>query len=306
MRLLGLGLLFALDLIGARASWPAQRIENSITVKPTTATNVTLPQVTLPESLPFTVNDSTFSIQAAGALAIDSTTDQVLLEKNSHVGRPIASITKLATILVILHNHNLDETVTVPTLPGYGPADAKLGLASGEQFKLRDLLAATLIPSANDAADTLAIYDAGSVSAFAAKMNATASEWGIGECHFSNASGLVDTDNFASPRALAKIAELALTNPTVVELVASSTGSISNLSGKQYTLTTTNHLLQDKRFSGIKTGYTIAAGQSLVTRATISGHSIITVVLASPDRFGETQAMVNFLEKNTSWQNFKP
>lgn len=250
---------------------------------------------------PVRIGSDPLVLGARNVLAVDLTTGQPLFAKNSQQPVPIASITKLASVLVIVENHRLDEAVTIPTLPVYGPADSRLGLVAGQRFKLADLLKASLIPSDNDAMDSLAIYDSGSTAKFVAKMNQLVKRWGIDQAHFSNPTGLVDQNNSASAAALSKIARLALVNPTIGQFVAKPSATISDLSGQSYNLVSTNQLLQDHRFSGIKTGYTPAAGQSLIALSEINDHKVIVVVLGSPDRFGETQTVINWIGHNFKW-----
>ncbi len=241
------------------------------------------------------------NLSAGGVIAIDAATGQVLYQKAADQPRAIASITKIFTALVILRDHNPDETVTVPVLPAYPNGAVTLGLVAGQQFKLGDLVKAALIPSANDAADTLAIYDAGSVANFATKLNSLAASWGLTNLHLANANGLDDTGNNASPQALASAARLLLASPSAKVVAATSDGYISDLSGHQYHLISTNELLKDPSFSGIKTGYTPVAGQCLLATSNIHGHSVITVVLGSQDRFGETKQLTQAIERSITW-----
>ncbi len=251
---------------------------------------------------PVLVGTTKPTLGAAAAYAMDVDTGQPLYSQNAAATLPIASITKLITALVIVRDHQLAETVTVPALPSYQPGDELMGLAAGQKFTVGDLLTAALVPSANDAADSLALWDAGSTTAFAAKMNRLAAHWGITGARFTNPTGLVDTGNGASAEALAKLAKLGLANPDIARRVALPAAVITNAAGHTYNLTATDQLLQDGRFSGIKTGYTLAAGQSFVGLATLSGHRVITVVLNSPDRFGETRALADWIERNYTWQ----
>lgn len=165
-----------------------------------------------------------------------------------------------------------------------------------------DLVKASLIASDNDAADTLAIDDAGSLKAFITKMNAKLEQWGISDAHFNSAEGLTDTNNYSSAVALAKIAKLALTNPTIASDVKLSTATISDSTGKSFALTTTDELLASGQFYGIKTGYTDAAGQCFVGLAHVNGHDVITVVLHSNDRFGDTMRLLNWIQGAWQWQ----
>jgi D-alanyl-D-alanine carboxypeptidase (penicillin-binding protein 5/6) len=236
------------------------------------------------------------------AYAVDATTMTPLFAQNQNTHRAIASITKLMTMIIVLSDHKLSDKLTVGQLPAYTASDETLGLAKGQVFSVGDLAEAALIPSDNDAADALAIYDAGSQKAFIAKMNARLAQWGITGAHFNSTEGLTDDDNYASAVALAKIAKLALTNPTIARIVRLPTATISDAAGQSYALTTSDELLATGQFYGIKTGYTDAAGQCFVGLAHVNGHDIITVVLHSSDRFGDTLRLLNWIQGAWQWQ----
>jgi serine-type D-Ala-D-Ala carboxypeptidase (penicillin-binding protein 5/6) len=255
----------------------------------------------VPAPMPRPAQTAPPNLQASASYAVDLESAAVLFNRHADKPLPIASITKLVTAMVILESHDLNEDVTIPPLPPYRAEDAKLGLVPGQRFKLQDLLQAALIPSANDAADALAIYDSGSLDAFANKMNNLTAKWGIGTAHFTTASGLVETNNYASAEALARLAKIALHHPDFKRWAATPSTRITTLDGQAFDLFSTNRLLQDQRFTGIKTGYTPAAGQSLLTLVTIKGRPVITVVLNSPDRFGETTALADWIEANYEW-----
>lgn len=256
-----------------------------------------------PIKVPATASTNQPGISAAGYLALDDASLAPLAAREADKPLPIASITKMATALVILARHNPNETVTIPALPAYGPEDEVVGLKPGQTYSIEELLSALLINSGNDAADALAIIDAGSQQAFVARMNETMAHWGIANAHFSNPSGLSDTDNYASPRALAQMGQLLLHNATARKLVAMQTDSITAGDGTVLQLKTTNALLQTGQFSGIKTGYTVAAGQCFIGLTAVSGHPVITVVLGSVDRFGDTTTLRNWIAENYQWPN---
>ena len=242
-------------------------------------------------------------LATASYLAQDRATALPLAQANADTPRPIASITKLITAIVILSRHSEDESVTIGTLPDY-PSDADtMGLRTGETYRLGDLVRAALVPSANDAADALALFDAGSTAAFAQRMNDKMTQWGIAETHFSNPSGLDDNGNQASARALAKIGGLALVQPLIREAVGLSDITVVSGSGRSFTLHTTNQLLAASGFRGIKTGYTGAAGECFIGLTNIQAHDVITVVLGSRDRFADTRALVNYIGRNYTWLN---
>jgi D-alanyl-D-alanine carboxypeptidase (penicillin-binding protein 5/6) len=239
---------------------------------------------------------------SVSAYAIDTTTMTPLYAQNETTHRAIASITKLMTMIIVLADHKTSNSVTVGQLPAYQPADETLGLTKGQVFTVGALAKAALIPSDNDAADALAIYDAGSQKAFIAKMNAELVQWGITGAHFNSTEGLTDSDNYASAVALAKIGKLALTNPTIAADVRLASATISDASGQSYNLVTSDDLLATGQFYGIKTGYTDAAGECFIGLAHVNGHDVITVVLHSSDRFGDTLRLLNWIQGAWQWQ----
>jgi D-alanyl-D-alanine carboxypeptidase (penicillin-binding protein 5/6) len=252
---------------------------------------------------PVQIGSAPLSLQASSVIAQDVSSNAVLYQKNDAAKVPIASITKLATVLVILQHHKLSDLVTIPALPAYDPEDDILGLTAGEQFRVSDLVQAALVASANDSADSLALIDSGTEAAFSAKMNRLVATWGLDHTRYNNPTGLNDDGNYSTAADLAKLAKLALTNPDISRIINEPSATITDSSGRSFDLKSTNDLLtSDPRFHGIKTGYTVAAGQSFMGLATIHGHQVITVVLHSPDRFGETTALANWVEKEFQWQ----
>lgn len=263
-----------------------------------TSTAFSFPAVALPVR---TTEAPPPSLDAVSVLAIDRATATVLYQNNPDAKRPIASITKLITALVVSAGHRPEEVVTVPTLPSYIVEAETMGLVPGDTLTIKQLLDAALVPSENDAADTLAITDSGSVKAFAVKMNAKMAQWGIKGTHFASASGLEDTDNYASATALSQIASLSLLNPAIAEAAAKPQISLTSGAGRVYNLKSTNNLLASGQFYGIKTGYTLRAGECFVGLARINGHEVITVVLGSTDRFGTTTTLTNWIGRNWQW-----
>ena len=259
------------------------------------------PPVVINMPLPSQIGTTLPNLSGGSAYALDRTSGVQLYAHDAANKRPLASITKLVTILTVLSRHSINETVTVGQLPSYN-ADAELmGLHQGQQFKLGDLVKAVLIPSDNDAADALALYDSGNITKFAAQMNIKLAQWGIKDARFSNASGLVDAGNYTTAVALTRIAQLALVNPIIRKTAAMQSATITSTAGESYDLETTNKLLATGQFYGIKTGYTLQAGECFVGLAHVNGHEIITVILGSNDRFGDTQRLTNWIGTNWQW-----
>ncbi len=307
MKVIALGLALILQLTGL---WPhlsahlRERLADAATthltpVPSAQAAAVTISQQALPVPQ---ANTAPPSLEAgASILAIDRATATPLYQQAATKQRPIASVTKMITTLVVLARHDPSEIVTVGQLPNYGPEDDTIGLIPGEQYRLGDLIRAALIPSANDAADALAIYDSGSTSKFATQMNAKMATWGITGTHFSNPSGLQDADNYATAQALAKIASLALTNPFIAQAVRQPNVTFSSIKGRTLTASSTDDLLSTGRYYGIKTGYTLAAGECFVGLTRVAGHDVITVVLGANDRFGTTEQLVTWIGHTYQW-----
>lgn len=272
---------------------------NSVNSQKITATKVAQDDPSAP--VPVLKSADQPYVYAKSIYVVDAATGTVLYQKDADTPRPIASLTKMMTILTILKNHDANEKVTIPQLAPYKPGDALAGLTPGETFTLKDLVAASLIPSDNDAADSLAIYDSGTKEKFYGKMNTIAKEWGLSSATFASASGLQDAGNQASAKDLATIARLGLHNKLFAQLTSTKTMKVTSGQGRVYALNTTNDLLDGVKVFGLKTGYTPASGECLVTLSKVGGHDIITVMLGSQDRFGETARLLDWVTNSYNW-----
>jgi len=246
-------------------------------------------------------NSKKFTPSAEAAIVYDTKSGTKLLEKSADIPRPIASIAKLMTALVIMESHKPNEVVTIGELPALGPEDQKLNLTKGEEITVGELLKAILIYSANDAANALAIYDSGSIDKFAEKMNEKAKLWDMNNSSFYEPSGL-SSKNTSTPNDLVKLAGVLSNNDTFKKITSKASAKITNQDGKTYNLTTTNKILGSGGVVGMKTGYTLEAGQCLITSVERNGQRIITVVLNSPDRFQESKNMIEWAFNNYIWQ----
>jgi len=251
---------------------------------------------------PINIASNKFPAGASSALSYDINSGLLLAEKNIDQRRPIASINKLMTALVIMQSHKPNEIVKVGKLPELGPYDQKIGTSEGEEFELSELLRATLIQSANDAANALAVYDSGSIEKFAQKMNTQAESWGLKNSKFANASGLEGGDDYSSARDVLTMGMILYHSPVFRDIISTGSQSIYNQAGKKYQISTTNKILGQNGVVGMKTGYTLKAGECLITIASRNGHSIATVVLDSPDRFQESKNMIDWSFSKYIWQ----
>ena len=254
---------------------------------------------------------SGISISADGGILMDINSGAVLFEKNSHEPYYPASITKILTALIVIENCGLDETVTfsntaVNTLE---PNSSILGARAGDTLSVRDCLYALLLQSANEVANALAEHCAGSMDAFAEKMNEKAAELGCTDSHFANPSGLNDPNHYVSAYDMALIAKAAFSNPTFVEVDSTTYYDVPAGKLKQYPdgwryyahhrMLRRNDSLYYEGVIGGKTGYTSLAGNTLVTCAERDGMKLVAVVLnGHQTHYSDTKALFDYGFKN--------
>ncbi len=221
-------------------------------------------------------------VRAAAAIVVDAESGKVLWMLHPHARRPVASLTKLMTALLAQRPGGLDRRFTI-TAPMTGELGYTLGLRVGQRVTVRDMLAAMLIASANDAADALAVRRAGSVAAFVKRMNHEARRLRLADTHFSNPSGIIDTGNASSAWDIADLARRVLQQPPLRRLVGLKV--YAPAAGADYV--SRNQMLWTYPDAiGIKTGSTDRAGDCLAAAATSDGHTLIAVVLgAQVDEF---------------------
>jgi D-alanyl-D-alanine carboxypeptidase (penicillin-binding protein 5/6) len=229
-------------------------------------------------------------VQAQAAAVADASDGTVLWSRGLNTERPIGSITKVMTAVVVLDAGDLDRLITVPSaVVGYvSQNDASTaGLHPGDTLTATQLLAALLLPSGSDAAYTLATAYGPGIPAFVAKMNATAAALGLTRTHFSNFDGLpypsVDS-NESTPGNLITLGRFAMQSAVFRSIVDQRTYRVAAGAGHHaYVWHNIDPLLGVYPGAiGIKTGYTQAAGHCLLFEATRDGRSFIGVTLDSP------------------------
>lgn len=233
------------------------------------------------------------SLSASGAIIVDLESGQTVYAMNHAVPRPMASLTKLMTALIIVENHALDELVTVPADIGEVEGN-KAYLSPGEKFTVGDLLSALLIMSGNDAAVTLAVHHSGSTTAFAREMNERAEMLGLKETSYQNPAGFDATIQRSSPRDLAWLAMFVMRDPAIAERMSTSFQQITGSRGSVIPLTHTHELLRsdDEEILAGKTGTTPSAGQCLLSIVSMHGKQYVTVLLHSSDRYADMRKML--------------
>lgn len=228
-------------------------------------------------------------VEAAAAALADLDSGRVLFESGSHARRPIASLTKVMTALLVIERTRPTETVAVSP-DAAAQTGAELGLVPGEERTVRELLLALLLQSANDAAVALAEHVSGSVDRFVAEMNARAGDLGMEDTEFRSPTGL-DDEGRSTARDLLTLASEAFLNATFAGIVSTRFAKVPSDTGEPRRLQNRNALLwlYDGAFGG-KTGYTAAAGFCLVAAAERDGLRLAAVVLGAPEQAFDASA----------------
>ena len=247
-----------------------------------------------------TVTPPQLTLPCRAAILIDQTSGAVLYEMNADQTMPIASITKVMTLLLTfeaVHAGRLTMDTVVPVSEhAYHMGGSQIWLEPGEQFTLDEMLKAICVSSANDAAVAVAELVGGSEPAFVQQMNARAAELGMEHTTFRNACGLDTEGHLSTARDVAIMSRTILnTCPEVLHYTGIWTDT---LRGGATQLVNTNKLL--KRYNGItglKTGTTSGAGVCISASATRDGLDLIAVVLgslSSSERFTAATTLLDY------------
>jgi D-alanyl-D-alanine carboxypeptidase len=214
------------------------------------------------------------------AYLVVSASGDTLLQRNASERVPIASITKLMTVLVTREHTKLDDVVTIQR-EAASTGGESIDMEVGEHFTVRELIEGALIQSANDTAVALAQFVGhGSVPAFVAMMNAKARQLALTNTHFANPDGLDEAGHYSSARDVTKLAQILMHDPFVRSVVRMR---VAHITGN--TLHTWNDLLGTfPGVIGVKTGHTSVAGWNEVAAAQGRGVTIYATLLGEPSR----------------------
>ena len=237
------------------------------------------------------------TVDATAALLIDLDTDQVLYEQAADEQRYPASITKIMTALLTLEaigrgelDLNTEITVDAAALADITKDSSTANLQAGEKITVKNLLYCLLLASANEAANVLAMAVSGDIPTFVELMNQRAQELGMAGTHFVNPHGLHNADHYSTARDMARLAACAVKNETLVRLC--STRSVT-VGGR--TMTNHNRLLRAvPGCIGMKTGYTRAAGRTLVSAAERDGRRLVAITLQDGNDWADHAALYEF------------
>ncbi len=242
---------------------------------------------------------SDFDVPCKAAYLIEEATGQVLYVKNSDKKMPMASITKIMTMLLVfeaIEDGKITINDTVPiSAHAYSMGGSQIWVEPGEIFTVNEMLKATAISSANDAAVALAEYVGGSEEGFCRMMNNRAKELGMKNTNFINACGLDADNHYSTAEDIAIMAKELMKH---TEIFSYSTVWMDYLRGGETQLVNTNKLLRSYNgITGLKTGTTSGAGVCICATAKRDNMSLIAVVLgadSSAERFSAAKKLLDF------------
>ena len=223
-------------------------------------------------------------LSAAAAILMDADSGEILFEKDAGRCMRIASTTKIMTALVALERAKLTDTITVTA--SHMVEGSSMYLKPGEMVTVEELLYGLMLCSGNDAALVLADC-CGGLDAFVQAMNEKAAALGMKDTSFANPNGLDDENHYSTARDMAQLARAAVNEPTLLRMASTRQASIGGR-----TLTNHNKLLgRMEGCLGLKTGYTKAAGRTLVSCAEKDGRRLVAVTLRDGDDWNDHEAL---------------
>jgi len=246
---------------------------------------------------------------ADSVVVLDVTSGAILYEMNANTPLPPASLTKIMTALIALENYELDEVVTVPP-DCVDLSGNNMGLLSGEQLSVEDLLYGLLLYSSSDAACALSFHNGLSGGLFVKKMNEKAQALGLSSINFVNVTGLDDLNHRASAYDIAKLSLEAMENQEYGKIfrkiVGTPQATVFSQGGLSHQLVNTNSLLGSMPgVTGVKTGYTEEAGGCLSLSVFRGGYELLVVVMGSEGmeaRFEDAKELVSWAFSAHVWE----
>lgn len=233
-------------------------------------------------ALPSSAGAHRDDISSQSTILICADTGDVIYEDNADEPMLIASLTKIMTAILVIENCDFDELVIIKPDWCYIEGSS-MYLKAGKMYTVKDLLYGMMLCSGNDAATALACHLSGSVEEFAKLMNEKAKELGMSNSSFKNPHGLNDDEHYSTASDMAKLSAYCMENETFRTIVGTKSHTVGEL-----TYVNHNKLLWNyEGCIGIKTGYTIAAGRTLVSCAEKDGMRLICVTLGAPDDWND-------------------
>jgi serine-type D-Ala-D-Ala carboxypeptidase (penicillin-binding protein 5/6) len=241
-------------------------------------------------------------ITARAALAYDFQSGSILYTYNFDEKLPVASLTKIISALVIMDSGKLNTYVTVEE-QDIRVIGVNTGLVVGERIRVSELMKAMLISSHNDSTLALSRHVGGTVGHFVELMNEKAGKLGMENSHFMNPVGFDDPNHYSTAQDLTLALREFMSHQELRELVKTKETEIraQNLAFGHKLKTTNKLLLDDPSIIGVKTGYTTEAKGNLVIRSVRGNADVVTIVLGSDDREGDTRKILDWIYTVYKW-----
>lgn len=297
---------------------PAQTYYDTILVKAYDPLILPLPSP-LPSPMPFPIRQNTKNsiepaVQAKAVAVFDTQTNAFIWEREANTPLPPASLIKLLTAVVALEHCSPEKIVKTAITTPLKSDESHMGLAEGELISVENLLYGLLLPSGNDAAQTLAVHCTNNEKPFVLLMNEKADSIGMTQTTVTNATGQDEEGNISTAKDLTLLAQHALKNELIAKVVSTPFKQVKNSTGSAtHNLVNTNVLLRqdspysrfvpNKTVTGVKTGTTDNAKQNFVVLFTLpKGQKIFVVVLGSDNRFLEVALVREWVVKHFAWK----
>ncbi len=233
-------------------------------------------------------------VSAQNAIMVEANSGEVLFEKNAEEKAYPASITKIMTALLAIENGTLDKIVKVSEHAA-GVEGSSIYLTPGEKISLEDLVYGLMLRSGNDAAIAISEEIGGSIENFVIMMNKRARELGAFNTNFMNPNGLHNAEHYTTAKDMAIIAAAAMKNAEFKEIAATKSWVTDRGEGKyNYFYNKNKVVYQYNGGTGIKIGYTKAAGRTLVASSERDGMELICVVMNAPNWFQDTYTLMDY------------
>lgn len=243
-------------------------------------------------------------IEGESAILMDVVTESVLYSKNADKKQFPASITKIMTTFLACENLKMNDSLVMSEEAAYGiePGSSSIYAETDEKFTIPQALMAVMLESANEVSLAIAEKTSGSVKKFVELMNQRASQLGCTNTHFNNPNGLPDETHYTTANDMAKIAKAAWFNPLFRKFITTDYYEIPPTNKQPETRYLLNHhkMMEGREYAyegvlGGKTGYTTAAGSTLVTFAKRGNTILLCVVLNSINgAFSDTAALLDY------------
>ena len=247
-------------------------------------------------------------VEVSAKSALLCSSDGLLIyEKNADIPLPMASITKVMTVICALESiEDLSKVITVPDA-AVGIEGSSVYLAKGEKVTYEMLIYSAMLESANDAVTALAICVSGSIEAFVSQMNEKAQYLSMTNTHFCNPHGLNENEHFTTARDYVKLMSYALENETFCKVIATKKITFAKLDGSM-TRVLTNHNRLLNTYSGMiggKTGFTKVSGRTLITAAKRGDTVLICITLDAPSDWNDHAKMLDWGFETVKTVTFK-